>query len=81
MSENQIVIGLIAHTCIKATVRFAAELGYEVTVVTDAIADFSNEHMDAALRINLPNYATAILTADEIVRSISPVQILEVGAK
>jgi nicotinamidase-related amidase len=27
------VIGLISHTCIEATVRFAAELGYEVTVV------------------------------------------------
>src|SRR5262245_61946179 len=25
-----IVIGLIAHTCIEATVRFAAELGYQV---------------------------------------------------
>src|SRR6266511_3904798 len=33
-----IVIGLIAHTCIEATVRFAAELGYEVTVVKDATA-------------------------------------------
>ena len=28
-----IVIGLIAHTCVESTVRFAAELGYEVTVV------------------------------------------------
>ena len=28
-----IVIGLIAHTCVEATVRYAAELGYEVTVV------------------------------------------------
>ena len=26
-----IVIGLIAHTCIEATVRYAAELGYDVT--------------------------------------------------
>src|SRR5262249_2410546 len=34
-----IVIGLIAHTCVEATVRFAAELGYEVTVVKDATAD------------------------------------------
>ena len=76
-----IVIGLIAHTCIEATVRFAAELGYEVTVVKDAIADFSDEHMRAALRINLPNYATAIVTADEIVRSISSVQSLEVSAQ
>ena len=28
--------GLIAHTCVEATVRFAAELAYEVTVVKDA---------------------------------------------
>src|SRR5690348_1253421 len=27
-----IVIGLIAHTCVEATVRFAAEIGYEVTM-------------------------------------------------
>ncbi len=33
-----IVIGLIAHTCVEATVRYAAELGYEVTVVRDATA-------------------------------------------
>src|SRR5207249_12111468 len=31
-----VVIGLIAHTCVEATVRFAAELGYEVTMVKDA---------------------------------------------
>jgi nicotinamidase-related amidase len=30
-----IVIGLIAHTCIEATVRYAAELGYDVTVVRE----------------------------------------------
>jgi ureidoacrylate peracid hydrolase len=28
-----IVIELIAHTCVEATVRYAAELGYEVTMV------------------------------------------------
>ncbi len=49
-----IVIGLIAHTCIEATVRFAAELGYEVTVVRDAKADYSDEEMHAALDINMP---------------------------
>ena len=66
-----IVIGLIAHTCVEATVRFAAELRYEVTVVKDATASYSDEHMRAALDINIPNYATAILTAKEIVDSIS----------
>ena len=66
-----IVIGLIAHTCIEATVRFAAELGYEVTVIRDATADYTDEMMHAALDINLPNYANAIVTTTEIVDAIS----------
>jgi nicotinamidase-related amidase len=66
-----IVIGLIAHTCVEATVRYAAELGYEVTVVKDATASYSDEEMHAALEVNLPNYATAILTTDELVDAIS----------
>ena len=66
-----IVIGLIAHTCIEATVRFAAELGYEVTVVKDATADYSDEAMHAALDINIPNYASAIVSTTEVVDSIS----------
>ena len=66
-----IVIGLIAHTCIEATVRFAAELGYDVTVVRDAIADYSDEMMHAALEINMPNYASAIVTTKEIVEAVS----------
>ena len=66
-----IVIGLIAHTCIEATVRYAAELGYEVTVVKDATADYSDEMMHAALDVNIPNYASAIVATKEIVASIS----------
>ena len=66
-----IVIGLIARTCVEATVRFAAELGYEVTMVKDATADYSDEEMHAALDVNIPNYASAIVTTTEIVDSIS----------
>jgi ureidoacrylate peracid hydrolase len=66
-----IVIGLIAHTCIEATVRYAAELGYEVTVVRDATADYSDEMMHAALDINIPNYASAIVTTNEILALIA----------
>jgi ureidoacrylate peracid hydrolase len=66
-----IVIGLIAHTCVEATVRFAAELGYEVTVVKDATADYSNDEMHAALDINIPSYANAIVSTAEIVEAIS----------
>ena len=61
-----IVIGLVAHTCIEATVRDAAELGYDVTVVKDATADYSDEMMHAALNLNMPHYASAVLTTNEI---------------
>jgi hypothetical protein len=40
-------------------------------VVRDATADYSDEHMHAALDVNLPSYANAILSTDEIVESIS----------
>ena len=72
--QQLIVIGLIAHTCIEATVRYAAELGYDVTVVKDATADYSDEMMHAALDINIPNYASAIVSTKEIVGSILSLQ-------
>lgn len=66
-----IVMGLIAHTCVEATVRFAAELGYAVTMVRDATADYSEVEMRAALEVNIPNYADAIVTTDDVVASIT----------
>ena len=66
-----IVMGLIAHTCVEATVRYAAELGYEVTVVKDATASYSDKEMHAALEVNIPNYASAIVTTNEVVDSLS----------
>ncbi|HTX54466.1 MAG TPA: cysteine hydrolase [Candidatus Baltobacteraceae bacterium] len=69
-----IVIGLIAHTCVEATVRYAAELGYEVTMVKDATADYSEEEMHAALDVNLPNYASAVVITRDVVDSLVSLQ-------
>ena len=69
--QKLIVIGLIAHTCIEATVRFAVELGYDVTVVRNATADYSDKEMHAALDINLPSYASAIITTDEVIANLA----------
>jgi nicotinamidase-related amidase len=66
-----IVIGLIAHTCVEATVRYAMELGYEVTMVRDATADYSDREMHAALDVNLPSYASAIVTTNQIIDALS----------
>jgi len=57
-------------------VRFAVELGYDVTLVKDATADYSEEFMHAALVTNLPNYARAIVTTEEVVESLSPQKTL-----
>jgi nicotinamidase-related amidase len=66
-----IVVGVIAHTCIEATARYAAELGYEVTVVKDATADYSDELMHAALDLNMPNYASVIASTEDIGAAIA----------
>ncbi len=64
-------MGLLAHTCVESTVRYGAELGYEVTMVKDATASYSDEHMHAALEVNIPNYASALVRAEEIAGTIS----------
>ncbi|NQD92383.1 cysteine hydrolase [Pseudomonas sp. CrR25] len=61
-----IVVGMLANTCIESTARFAAELGYHVTLVRDATAAFSEEAMHAAHEINGPTYAHAIVTTAEL---------------
>jgi nicotinamidase-related amidase len=43
------------------------KLGYEVTMVKDATASYSDEEMHAALDVNIPNYASAVVTTNEVV--------------
>ncbi len=66
-----IVIGLIAHTCVESTVRFAAELGYEVTVVENATGNDADQVMHSDLVTSLPNYANAVVKTKEVVDVLS----------
>jgi isochorismate hydrolase len=43
-------------------------------MVSDATADYSEEEMHAALDVNIPNHASAIVATGEFVDSISSVQ-------
>jgi nicotinamidase-related amidase len=63
--EKIILVGVIANSCIESTGRYGMELGYHVTLVTDATAAFSHEGMTAAAT-NAPMYAHAILTTKEL---------------
>jgi isochorismate hydrolase len=40
-------------------------------MVKDATADYSDEEMHAALDVNIPNYARAIVTTNEVVDLMS----------
>jgi nicotinamidase-related amidase len=68
--EKIIVAGMVANTCVEATARCAAELGYHVTLVRDATAAFSPEAMHAAHEINGPTFAHAILTTDAVIAAL-----------
>ncbi|NBD24796.1 isochorismatase family cysteine hydrolase [Paenibacillus glycinis] len=69
--QRIIVIGALANTCIEATARYGSELGYHVTLVTDATTAMSHEAMHAAHRINGPTYAHAIVTTKELLGELS----------
>jgi nicotinamidase-related amidase len=47
------------------------EVGYHVTLVTDATAAFSPEAMHAAHAINGPTYGHAIVTTGELVDQLA----------
>jgi nicotinamidase-related amidase len=64
--ERVVLVGMLANTCIEATGRYAMELGYHVTLVSDATAAFTPEAMHAAHTINGPTYAHDIMTTEAL---------------
>jgi nicotinamidase-related amidase len=68
--SHVILVGLLANTCIEATGRFAAEFGYNVTLVKDATAAASADRMHAAHVLNGPTYAHRIVTVDELIHAL-----------
>jgi nicotinamidase-related amidase len=66
-----IFVGAIANTCTEASARYAAELGYHVTLVRDATAAFSLEGLQAAHDTNGPTYAHAIHATAEFLTALA----------
>jgi nicotinamidase-related amidase len=65
--EEIILAGLTAPGCVEGTGRWAFELGYTVTLVKDATAAFTQEHVHAAVELNGPLYAETVLTTAEAI--------------
>ena len=47
----------------------------------DATAGYSDEEMHAALDVNIPNYANAVVTTDEIIDSIVSLSAARKGSE
>jgi nicotinamidase-related amidase len=74
-----VVAGVITNNSVEATVRHAADLGFEVTVAADACATFdkvdlggrrwSAEEVHALALANMSGEYASVRTVDEILRS------------
>jgi nicotinamidase-related amidase len=68
--DRIIICGMRANACLEATARWGVELGYHVTIASDATAAFRWEEWSATMEANAPAFAHAILRTEEIVRSL-----------
>jgi hypothetical protein len=69
--KRMVVVAAAAVAGVAARMASAS-----VTVVKDATADYSDQMMHAALDINIPNYASAIVMADEVVALLGSAEAL-----
>jgi len=60
--RSLVIVGVLTDQCIDSAVRDACDLGYLVTVVTDACATHSEERQNSSLRNNA-GYARQITTS------------------
>lgn len=70
--ERVICIGGGANTSVEGTARHASELGYHVTLVSDASVATDADGMRAAYAVNGPHFAHAVLSTDEVIAGLPP---------
>ena len=68
--ERVVIAGNRANTCIDSTGRYAVELGFHATLISDAIAAFSPAEMEATIEINWPAFAHAVVSSEEFIAAI-----------
>ena len=68
--DHVILAGMRANTCIEATARYAVELGYHTTMLTDAVGAFNMREMRAAIEIDYPVIGHNVLTTKEFIGAI-----------
>jgi nicotinamidase-related amidase len=67
--DHVALAGMRTNAWFAATARYAVELGYHVTLISDATAAFRREEMDATF-LSASGYAHAVLSTDAFVASL-----------
>lgn len=70
-ATHLVIAGMTANLCCESTGRSAMEAGYDVTFLSDAIGAASLPEYEAAIRLNLPLIANAVMTVDEFLAAIT----------
>lgn len=65
-----VIIGMTANLCCESTGRHAAEAGFDVTYLSDAIGSESIPSYEAAVHINFPLVGNAVMKVDEFLTAL-----------
>lgn len=68
-TTHLVIAGMTANLCCESTGRRAMELGYDVTYLADAIGASSLMAYEAAVHLNYPFIANAVMTVEEFLAS------------
>jgi nicotinamidase-related amidase len=71
--QNLVVCGVVTSGCVEITVRDAADRGYGVVVVRDAVATWTPE-METASLMHMGNSYAKIRTTDEVLSLVDAVR-------
>jgi ureidoacrylate peracid hydrolase len=82
-TTHLVLAGMTANLCVESTGRHAAELGYDVTFLSDAIGAESLPAYEASIHLNYPLIGNAVLEVDEFLAAVvppaAPVDVVQVG--
>jgi hypothetical protein len=80
-ATHLVIAGMSANLCCESTGRHAMEAGFDVAFLSDAIGATSVPEYEAAIRVNLPLIANAVLTVDEFLAAIEGPAARSVGVQ
>jgi nicotinamidase-related amidase len=70
-TTHLVLTGMTANLCVESTGRHAAEEGYDVTFLADAIGSENVPSYEAAVLVNFPLIGNAVLKVDEFLTAIA----------